>query len=705
MNMKTIKQIISKVFFKNEPAKGAFFGLTGIFALPWLLFTLCIGASLNYEASVYDVAIAIILYIGSLLSVKFCILRANVLSNLIPKDASFIQRNYLWLFPLLLLVSCIVLDCFDLEELMSFAIFLWLFIEVMIFPGARILEWLAMFILWLTGFIGFCMLFAYSVLPFVIIIDKLSDSPPPIVQSHDYPVLTPLCEWLHISGAGWFWLAFMSFLCILLVYLIQAKIIARTAKVPLRSLFCKRTLCLLGSCVAIYAVSLPFALYEESCYHRAIGKLEKQFGKPLAVSEIEKIYYDGSQPDEAFWAELRKATTPLVKGWQWKSKLFLKNEYYSFSPFDRNLFWIEWEDEPYSKWREFCLKNPDNDTVNALLERSIPPAERDYAERPLLYCKWIFDDWKVLRDCSYLLLWQLRFAVEERDKVAIKHIFDRLEKICTFVKRDEFSRFYFVESLRLTAMIRVIEGGLADDAWLDRQEERLASLEQELGELGRREMHRQAAIFTSMAYSLAHHLDKEEHDHAGAELSRLRWFFPQAWWRVAVKANAGARRFLCDSYTQMEDSDVSFGLSWHDYDVRRSSRCFKSMLVSLRSCKVLLAAERIRRRTGSFPPQMADLPQDPFTGKPLLYFVGPCEIEAKYIMSAKPEECVDDINPDYGCACGCDSSGGCLCKGSSDKTMIDIRNEKRIVNAVQVVSPGPEPERKYDDIHFFIRCQ
>ena len=161
-----------------------------------------------------------------------------------------------------------------------------------------------MFLLWLAGITGYCMIFAYSILPFYIVIGILSDGPESLVQYHDYSVLTLLRDWLHISGTGWSWLAILSFLCLLCVYLLQAKIIARTGKVSFRSLFGRRVQCLLGLCVLIYAVCFVLAWRAEARYHRTIGELETHFGRPLTFKELEKIYYDGSEPDTEYWKKL-----------------------------------------------------------------------------------------------------------------------------------------------------------------------------------------------------------------------------------------------------------------------------------------------------------------------------------------------------------------------------------------------------------------
>ena len=49
---------------------------------------------------------------------------------------------------------------------------------------------------------------------------------------------------------------------------------------------------------------------------------------------------------------------------------------------------------------------------------------------------------------------------------------------------------------------------------------------------------------------------------------------------------------------------------------------------------MLIRAEKYRRKHGEFPKSLPDLPEDPFTGKPLVYTVGRTEI--KEIVWEKP---------------------------------------------------------------------
>ena len=286
----------------------------------------------------------------------------------------------------------------------------------------------------------------------------------------------------------------------------------------------------------------------------------------------------------------------------------------------------------------------------------------------------------------------------------MKAILARIDNACAFLHRDSFTTLLAVETLRLKGIVRLLEAGLADDSWLDEQTRRLDALAAALPALEREAVYSKAVLFASRIHSLAHHLGDTEAK--GADLSKLRFFFPQAWWANAKNANALAKTFQCDSFSQL---NPPAGHS-NDFNLYLKGSCHtanrvKALVASIRCVKVLLDAERIKRKTGSYPTQMDNLPLDPFTGKPLQYSVGRFEMKVNVlsIVESKEEsEQCEDESLDYDCQCGCDTSEGCRCTKSSEQMRADVHLEPRTFNAVHLFSPGPNADDDDDDIRFII---
>ncbi|MBP5729747.1 MAG: hypothetical protein J6X19_00955, partial [Clostridia bacterium] len=56
---------------------------------------------------------------------------------------------------------------------------------------------------------------------------------------------------------------------------------------------------------------------------------------------------------------------------------------------------------------------------------------------------------------------------------------------------------------------------------------------------------------------------------------------------------------------------------------------FYALTARTRGMRALIRAEKYRRGHGTFPKTLPDLPEDPFTGKPLVYEVGRAEISER----------------------------------------------------------------------------
>ncbi len=711
-----MKPLLRKIFFWDEPAQGAFFGLTLLFSLPWLIITLfCIS-----DIDVFLDYPLVTLPVLALVFLCPLVIRVKSLCGLIPKASNAFSRiRYQILFVAIFVLWVGGIDIVGGIAILSFEN-LWIpVIPLMIalgfgfaiHPGAKLWERCALFILWYICIVGILLIFAYSILPFYVVIDKLGGGPPPLVQYHEFPVLTPLRECLRIAGAGWSWVVLLTFLCLLLCYMLLMKILSRIANTPARQLFCRSTVAVLAVCAAIYVVSFAFAWREQRNYGRTLVSLEKHFGKPLTPVILEKQYFGGADAQPDFWKQFIDAAAPLTSNRKWTS-CFIP-DYYFYSPFNSELLLEEWDAELYGKWREYLTNLPEIATINASLADDIPPAPRHYVRPHYLYGEHVYgskgykDDDVILWDCVFIELWLLRFAADSHNAEAAKAILARIGNACAFMRRDSFSTLLAVETLRLKGIVRFMEAGLADDSWLDEQARYLDALESEIPELEREAVYAKAVLFASRINSLAHHLEDTEAE--GAELSRLRFFFPQVWWATANYATALAKIFQCDSFSQLtlpagRSDAFNMDLSGSVHTANR----VKALVTSIRCVKLLLEAERIKRKTGSYPTQMENTPLDPFTGKPLQYSVGRCEMKVNVLSIAKPkeesEECEDD-SLDYDCQCGCDCSNGCRCAKSSRQLSAEVHLESRTFNAVHLFSPGPDADKDDDDIRFIIPVQ
>ena len=357
--------------------------------------------------------------------------------------------------------------------------------------------------------------------------------------------------------------------------------------------------------------------------------------------------------------------------------------------------------ELYHRWKDFLQEQTEKGKLHFLLEGDIPPAPRKEYQRPFFWDYVHFDDIDVAMDCLCIEGWFLRFALEEQDGREVENILSKMDNLCRYMRHTSNLG---AETFRLHAIVRVAETEHADISWLDKQIAYLDNLEKGLPALEKQWIYQSAALYAIKKHDMAHHLADSQAK--GADLSKLRVFFPLVWWRTAYQAQAVGKIYQCDSFSQMKLPEGQDDFYTNFRDAYLVTKRINSLLVSIRGVRTLLEAKRIRLLTGAYPQTMEDLPVDPFTNQPLQFSVGPIEMDVDVIVPHKEENQEadsSDSEPDYDCTCGCDCSEGCKCEHSGKQILAHSHRETRRVDALQVFSPGGNAEEPYDDIRFFIR--
>ena len=526
-------------------------------------------------------------------------------------------------------------------------------------------------------------MFAYGVLPFLVTYDKLPSGPLPLVEYHDYIWLTALRDFFMISGVGWKCLAIITFLCIFAGYILQAQALCRFWKISYRELLSKRAIFVLILCLLIYLVSLPFALFEEAKYRHSLRKLEQHFGKAISAQTLENEYCCGGQDAGQSWEELKQASDNMTP--DWKENFCLIN----IMRIDPLL--SEWEEELYRKWETFYLRQKEIECINDFLDDEIPPIPRQYCDVALIELDGLdFPDIRILANCFDAQLWQLRFAMEHQDINTAHVLFARMQKICSYLYDKGLPSYLAAQKKYLLALCRFVESELADGQWIDSQFDLFRKLEADSASLEERvqfnEVVRWCAIFDGIVHRLGETIAE------GAELSQLRWFFPQAWWPASAKANA-VLRVLGDFLLTGTTSPSNFPEKISERAISRIRNQIKRGNVQVLCAKVLLEAETLKRQTGSYPKKMPSLPADQYTQKPLQYDVGTFEFEIQFVFDSTSKEGGEDSSTTEDCECG------------KDWVNLMWNNAKATANMVRVFSPGENLEKVYDDICFFIRLE
>lgn len=681
-----MKKLLQKIFFWETPVQGLFFCMTLLMALPWIYFTLLCAALFNpplteklVNHKIFGVVTILIL---SWLPIVTMFNYGLLLGKTHNSQSSILKRVLRWC----LVCLCFLLPLpifFNIYDFASFAlaILLMLIGIAMLFPCRSKFERMAITLLWPLGFVGLCLILAYGALPFYSVIDKLSDGPLPIVKYHDYIWLTSIRESLRISGAGWKWLAIASFFCIAAGYFVQARALSRFWKISLRKLLSIRSICVLSFCLIVYLVSLPFALHEEAKYKRNFHDIDYRYNNATAIGKQISPYFNDDAINEPLWKRLELASEKVDFPHDWQLNFYM-GTFAEITPLAS-----EWEADLFEKWKNRYLSQKELETINNCLDNEMAIAPPEYRDTALCALGG-FDpsDIRILLICFKSQLWQLRFAIENKDAETAICIFTRMNNICSYLYNNHLYAYQECLKLYVHAMCCFIESGLADARWLDLQMELFAQKEFENLSLEKREYVREMKRFCTLCDGIVHRLGETQAN--GAELSQLRFFFPQAWWLTSAKAN----EILNDIHgwdTSELASPTKFPNAIADRIIYKAKDRICKVNVMTSCAKVLLEAEKIRRKTGEYPKEIASPPLDPFTQKPLQYEIGTFEYKSQYVYNAVSDDDDNDISSD----------DDCDCEEYVNPTWHPTTSSAPML---RVFSPGMDKSSSYDDICFFI---
>ncbi|MFA6931019.1 MAG: hypothetical protein WCT05_11890 [Lentisphaeria bacterium] len=694
-----MKKFLARLFFWDRPAQGAFLGMTMLMALPWIYFTLfCVlmgnEGLMNWVFHGTLVVSIPFIIVGIPLYTLFVYAKSlgQTISLLTRRPKRLLRWAFIYLLFLLPPVFTIEflarLDFFILPEsfsIFTFCIFLFLFGSAFLFPSCGA-KWksLAIVLLWPMGFTGLCLMFAYGVLPFFVTFDKLPAGPLPLVQYHDFKWLSAIRDFIKISGVGWKWLAIITFLCLFAGYVLQAQALCRFWKVSYKELLSKRTIFVLALSLLVYLVSLPFALFEEAKYRHLCQDLERHMGKTIFPQNQAEEPNNDYQHDERAWRELKRASEKVILRQEWKDQFYLG----SFNEIDP--LTSEWEDCLLEKWATFYLSQKKLEFINEFFDDEIPPVPRHYHD--FAACELMGDDYpdsKIFHTCFTAQLWQLRFALEAGDATQACLLLARMQKICSYLYKKDLPAYLAARMSYLNALCRFIESGLADRPWIDSQRELFRKLEEESGLMEERKRLQAIVRWCAVLEGIAHRLDDAPIS-VGAELSQLRWFFPQAWWPASAQART-ALEVLGEFQAEGDRPSSYSGDTFAAREIDHIKRYVKQANTLAICGRVLLDAEKLRLQTGSYPETMSSLPLDPFTQKTLQYEVGAFEFEIQFVRNGAAKDGSDNDRSTEDCDC---------------REYVNPRWNNRTSTAkmVRVFSPRYYNfQSKYDDICFFIR--
>ncbi len=435
------------------------------------------------------------------------------------------------------------------------------------------------------------------------------------------PLATVIHDWLHLDGYRWGIFTFIGMVSGLVFYLSFGRLLARLEQIPFRSMCGKGITCQWWLVSITYLLSLLLAFAMSHAARKAFVELEHYHGRELSFDALGESILQNYNTNSEFWHKANDIWMPLLDQKLGKNR---SEEDSNNGAYQVNL--------PYFCKRHCHAKmSPDiMELINRELASNsvINGLEKLFASEipmPTLEDSRQYRIEEICHDLFYCELWKLRAAIEEKNIESALIRCEMLEKLLSlFTSINKTCRFgtphdYEIDYIQMLEIL--ISSGMGDEAWLQ-------GLAQKLD--GREEEYRQ--ILAGQAYLFAVGLKdyfKDLDEGYGFEtpkplkLSSCRFLFPQAWWMMANDKRMTAVAAKTKDFSNWPEehgflfyvtlqSDYFYGIHfWHRQFLARS-RCFRC----------LVAAELVRCSTGQYPERLDDIPEDPYTGKELLYRKG-----------------------------------------------------------------------------------
>lgn len=473
------------------------------------------------------------------------------------------------------------------------------------------------------------------------VIGKLSGGPPwydyVLPVNVEFPLLAELPLRYGISGEGWGWLTFLALFFLVAAYCFRIGWIARMSGCRVRRLL-RRPVWTLWSCVAlVYAGSLFLAHQAEREVAQRYLRLERHFGRSVTAAALREIWNPARVCPESLLLEAEKQRSILLErcfsssyehwGWigsSWPVIRFGLIPAQDWNAFKENYLRDSEAWEELDRWID----------ENALLE-----AERTFETGKLRSGYFQTGFYSHVSDLLDMELFRVRLALEQGDLPEALERLERLRRNADRFLDSAGARIGIQEAffanglleLEMYCLELILESGLADEALLRHWERILVETEARLPESERRMLYRDTVVFVDEFEAIARfgspYAGNPEIPFQLVPLRSMRYSCPLIWW--CFRREQSAYMESCESPDSAPPVETigreSIWRPWYSCIRTWIPEIYRTMSARLRTARALIALELEFRRSGRYPETPDFLPEDPFSGKPLLFRIGPYE--------------------------------------------------------------------------------
>jgi len=397
-----------------------------------------------------------------------------------------------------------------------------------------------------------------------------------------------------------------------------------------RAAFGPAALTLWGAFVLWHFGALGAALYASRGTAKVQQAVERRFCRPLTAEGLAALYRENGKPDASFWAQQEKLRAALPKVKVAEAQGLFSEHRMAFSD-------LHLPDRPTPEtlaWHDrYCREN--HAAIEAW-ERSFdgepPLPEKRFASGGLAAV--LLPELSACRDLARMERGRLIRGLAAGDVETAWTCYRRMGNVTAFLRKEPWLTSSLVwmhlEHERLDWAGKMLASRLLSDARLKELDADFAALERSIPRNHRQALYSEAVFSQDFLVMLADKPIEIDRKSTLGTFAPYRWIFPQFWLHAALDRRNMLRVWLQPDFTHgpgsVHQKPVFLLSSMLLPALENIGYRFYALTARTRGMRALIRAEKYRRQHGEFPKTMTDLPEDPFTGRPLIYENGPTEI-------------------------------------------------------------------------------
>ena len=436
----------------------------------------------------------------------------------------------------------------------------------------------------------------------------------------------------YFTGPAW-WLHHIAVTAVflwLLAYVLTARMYAQMAQLPVRKIFSRATVIILGLWAGVYLISLGMAVAASRRTSRTTAELEKHFGQKLSIDALYSAYCRNRPVDEKFWQQVKSCIEQA-----YPEKAITLDEWIADVPDGI------YPESTLRQFRSVFERSDARKKLAQMMNRRLPAKKWTILSGGDPTCLAFFElNW--CRTICRWELWKVRFALADGKLPDAYAAMDRMKRITDYLGNRTSSLITTLvmvscERYRMRSFELLLASGKVPDEVLNRWKAELEQDEKAVPGIHFDTVYAEAVFLANWTNSLAYgrytppetdvfprNSDCNLPGKKSPGIYGLRYLYPPLWYYCTLDCSRMMRLFKVRNFGDIVYKKEMPGFLCHHLLPPTQSAELKITVLTAwyRAMRALIGVELEKRCTGKYPDTLANPPIDPFTGKPMLYRKG-----------------------------------------------------------------------------------